>query len=159
MSLTREEVEELSQLLDARAIGSRRVAKPKLRLVVPPTPKLLDSISRDAHLNRIYFLKRRYGLEWLVEQETFDVASASCLEDCDLIRLLSLMERARECIMDGISFEDAGLVRAVRRTDLMQKESRAIGYSAPAERDFSSIALTSRPQSTPIADADSEPPF
>ena len=35
------------------------------------------------------------------------------LEDCDLIRLLNLMERARECIVDGVSFEDAGLVRSV----------------------------------------------
>jgi len=82
-----------------------------LRLIVPPTPKLLDSISRDAHQKRIAFLERRYCLHWLVEQQCFGVASVTLLEDCDLIRLLTMMERARECIAEGVSFEDADLVR------------------------------------------------
>lgn len=51
----------------------------------------------------------------MVDQATFNVASLSCLEDCDLIRLVNDMERARECIMDGVSFEDAGLVRSALR--------------------------------------------
>jgi len=58
------------------------------------------------------FLERRYRLQWLVEQQCFGVASVTLLEDCDLIRLLSMMERARECIADGVSFEDADLVHA-----------------------------------------------
>lgn len=109
MSLTPEEISQLSELLDAR-IGKEN-GPPKLRLIVPPTSQLLDSISRDAHLKRVAFLERRYGLHWLVEQECFDVASTTLLEDCDLIRLLTMMERARECIADGVSFEDADLVR------------------------------------------------
>lgn len=112
MSLSREEIRELAKILNARA-GDGRSERPKLRLVVPPTPKLLDPIFRDAHLKRILHLQRAYRLQWLVDQATFNVASLSCLEDCDLMRLLADMERARECISDGISFDDAGLVRAI----------------------------------------------
>lgn len=112
MSLSLEEIQELSRILDARA-GLGRSERPKLRLVVPPTSKLLDPIFRDAHIKRIIHLRDAYRLRWLVDQATFNVASLSCLEDCDLIRLLNDMERARECIVDGISFEDAGLVRSV----------------------------------------------
>lgn len=50
-----------------------------------------------------------------MEQETFNVASVSCLEDCDLVRLLALLERARECILDGVSLEDAGLTGSTLR--------------------------------------------
>jgi len=112
MTLSTEEIQELAQILDARA-GHGRSERPKLRLITPPTPQLLDSIARESHLRRIGHLRRRYRLDWLVDQASFSVASVTLLEDCDLIRLLLDMERARECIADGISFEDAGLVRSV----------------------------------------------
>lgn len=138
MALTNDEVQELARILDARA-GLGRKVRPKLRLITPPTPKLLDHIAREAHLRRIAYLKQRYQLGWLVDQATFDVASVSVLEDCDLIRLLCDMERALECILDGVPFEDADLVRPVAsstkrepkwtRQQIAQAEAASIGLS------------------------------
>lgn len=113
MTLSKEELDELNEILDARS-GQGRTRRPKLRLITPPSPSLLDHIAREAHLKRIFHLKRAYRLDWLVDQATFSVASVSCLEDCDLIRLLNDLERARECILEGVSFEDVGLVRSLR---------------------------------------------
>jgi hypothetical protein len=136
MPLTRDEIKELAQILDARA-GLERRAKPKLRLITPPTPRLLDHIAREAHLKRILWLARSYRLEWLVDQATFGVASVTLLEDCDLIRLLLDMERARECIADGVSFEDADLVRNVTEPGTASRISRQL----EAEADRASIAV------------------
>lgn len=131
MSLSLDEIQELSRILDARA-GLGRKERPKLRLVVPPTPKLLDPIFREAHIKRVLFLQRAYRLQWLVDQACFNAASLSCLEDCDLIRLLNDMERARECIADGVSFEDAGLIRSLgeRREDDSMIPSRGMRRQA-----------------------------
>lgn len=85
--------------------------KPRL-VVVPPADGWMDAISKEAHCKRIKYLARAYGLRWLVDQETFTVASVECLDDDALSALLHDMERARECMRDDVSFEDAGLVRA-----------------------------------------------
>ncbi len=77
-----------------------------------PASTWLDPISRDAHYKRIRYLSRAYGLRWLMDQETFKLPSIECLDDDALSALLSDMERARECMHDDVSFEDAGLVRA-----------------------------------------------
>lgn len=132
MALTPQEVQELNRILDARDIQNpQKKARARLRLIVPPTPTLLDPIFRDAHIKRIIHLRDAYRLRWLVDQATFNVASLSCLEDCDLIRLLTDMERARECIADGISFEDAGLVRSVSEySPAPSKVSRAMKQQA-----------------------------
>lgn len=159
MALTSEEIRELSQLLDARE-GRGRSERPKLRLITPPTSTLLDPLARDAHLRRILHLQRAYRLHWLVDQATFDVAGLSCLEDCDLIRLLTDMERARECIADGVSMEDAGLVRSVldrspgelpppSRKEIQQMEHAAIGVSR----------LRPHAPAANAAAPDGEPPF
>lgn len=129
MELSKEEVEELARILKARQ-GEGRREPPRLRLIVPPTPKLLDHILRDAHIQRIMDLKRHFDLGWLVRQATFNVASVSCLEDCDLIRLLADMERAMQCILDGVSFSDVGLCRQTNAP-----ASRAIQPSRQAHRD------------------------
>lgn len=122
MTLSDEEVRELGRLLAARR-GEGRRERPKLRLVVPPTPKLLDHLARDAHLRRVAQLRKAFRLDWLVEQATFNVASVSCLEDCDLIRLLDDMERARECIADGVSFDDAELWRDARNAEARRRKA------------------------------------
>ena len=88
-------------------------AKPDLRIVASrPEKSLFDAITRDAHLKRIRYLARAYRLRWLVDQETFHVAALECLEDAELSKLLADMERARECMSDDVSFEEAGLVRS-----------------------------------------------
>ncbi len=112
MTLSREEVKSLGRLLAARS-GQGRTEKPLLRLITPPKPSLLDQLAREAHVRRIVHLQKAYRLQWLVDQATFKVASLSCLEDEALIRLHREVERARQCIVDGVSFEDAGLVHSV----------------------------------------------
>lgn len=77
----------------------------------------MDAISRDAVLARIRDLRRMYRLGWLVRQETFNVAALECLEDRELSALLQDMERARECLQDDVSFEEAGLVRSRTQED------------------------------------------
>jgi hypothetical protein len=50
-------------------------------------------------------------LHWLVEQATFNTPGLDCLEDNQIGELLSKMEKARECIAEGVPFDDAGLVQ------------------------------------------------
>jgi hypothetical protein len=64
-------------------------------------------------LKRIRFLRKAYQLAWLVDQHTFDLPTLESLSDEALSSLLRAMEKARECIADGVSFEDAGLVESV----------------------------------------------
>lgn len=57
-------------------------------------------------------LRKRYGLQVLVDQATFGKGSVDRLEDHELIALHMDLERARECMADGITLEDAGLLRS-----------------------------------------------
>jgi hypothetical protein len=84
------------------------------RLILPDgvrAPGALDDAKRGARLRRIEFLTNRYGLQWLTDQVTAG-ASPDELDDDALIALGKDFERALECIQDGVSFLDAGLVKA-----------------------------------------------
>lgn len=74
--------------------------------------QIFDSVTRDHIYRRINFLKRTYGLAFLIDQATFNRPSIECLDDTELAKLLEDMEKARECIADDVSFEHAGLIRA-----------------------------------------------
>jgi len=94
----------------AATINAARAEKTNFRLIRTARPTLLDAITRDSYLRRIHLLARSCCLGWMIDQACFDVANIDCLEDSRLIKLLEDMERARECALDGIPFDDAGLV-------------------------------------------------
>lgn len=91
--------------------------KPQLRLVEtspPPLPRNahLDAVTRESHIKMIGHLRRRYGLQVLVDQAVFGRGSLDRLGDEELVALHRDLERARECLADGITLEDAGLLRS-----------------------------------------------
>lgn len=113
-------MDQLAAIIRER-VKNAPLAKPQLRIVRVEPPQAdvfkLDEIAREAHIRRIRWLARAFRLQWLMDQSTFHVASIECLDDSDLSALLRDMERARECMHDDVSFEDAGLIRSrsVRR--------------------------------------------
>lgn len=88
--------------------------KPKLKLIKPsdlPEPGI-DAITRDCMYARIRDLARMYWLAWLVRQETAGAGALEMLSDDALRSLLEKMEKARECRVEGIGFDEVpGLVR------------------------------------------------
>ena len=106
-------IEDLAQLIASTTKGVRPI-KPNLRLIQPARATTFDSITRASCLARIRTLRKMYRLEWLVDQATFDRPGLESLEDPELSGLLQDCERARECIVEDIPFDDAGLIRATR---------------------------------------------
>jgi hypothetical protein len=72
----------------------------------------LDAVTRESHVRMIGHLRRRYGLQVLVDQAVFGKGAVDRLGDEELVALHKDLERARECMADGISLEDAGLLRS-----------------------------------------------
>ncbi|MPS35036.1 MAG: hypothetical protein FH747_00950 [Stenotrophomonas sp.] len=62
-------------------------------------------------LTRAY---RQFGFQLLVDQATIGCAAIEDLPDAELVALHRDLDRARECIADGVTFEDAGLLRSMR---------------------------------------------
>lgn len=87
--------------------------KPQLRVVeLPPKrPPGLDSVTRESHIKMIGHLRRSYGLQVLIDQATFGIGSLDRLGDDELVALHRDMESGRDCCIDGVSLEDAGLIR------------------------------------------------
>lgn len=86
-------------------------SRPLLR-VVGGTDVGLGEPGRELVIARIKDLARMYWLAWLVRQETAHAGKA--LEDFsadELADLMHKMERGHTCRVEGIAFDDAGLVR------------------------------------------------
>ncbi|TDB29740.1 hypothetical protein ATCM_12615 [Stenotrophomonas sp. ATCM1_4] len=61
-------------------------------------------------LTRAY---RPFGFQLLVDQATIGRAAIEDLSDTELLALHRDLDRARECLTDGVSFEEAGLLRSL----------------------------------------------
>jgi len=86
-------------------------AKPRAARLRPAAVELYSDEERDWIRQQILTLRRIYGLEWFVRQEMFGRLNLEELADEELRALLHSVERAVLCIREGVSFEDAGLIR------------------------------------------------
>lgn len=74
----------------------------------------MSALQRDILYSRIRDLTEQYGLGWLLRQETMHVMGIiECLEDSELTDLLAKVEKAVECVHEGVPFAEHGLVRGV----------------------------------------------
>lgn len=116
-------MEDLARAIADRVRGAKRAnSKPQLRLVsTRPQEGFggLDFITRESHCRLIRHLRRRCGLaaQELIDRATFGLSGIEQLPDEALIGLHRDLERALECLRDGISFEDAGLYTNTFRED------------------------------------------
>ncbi|MCO7500568.1 hypothetical protein N5J01_02660 [Stenotrophomonas sp. GD03701] len=126
MDLDRE-MDKLAELIALRAQRKLGV-KPKLAAVgsaarpdklsaaqmLAEAQTRMDVMVRESHCRMIRHLVRRWGgqMQVIVDQACFGLAGIEQLPDEDLIQLHKDLERAQDCIRDGVSFEDAGLLRS-----------------------------------------------
>ncbi|WP_414490542.1 hypothetical protein [Stenotrophomonas maltophilia] len=115
MALSEERLKELASRM-AKAMGTETsTPRPHLRLVTCTTAvRQLDDLTRESHCRMIRHLRRRWGfpMQMIIDQAVFGLAGVEQLDDEALIQLHRDLERAQDCMRDGISFEDAGLLRA-----------------------------------------------
>lgn len=102
----------LSQLADRIAAAPAKGARKR-----PPMPAIgeMDRICRESHIRMIRSLVRAYrpfGFQILVDQATIGRSGVDELDDAELIDLHRTIDRARECLQDGITFEEAGLIKS-----------------------------------------------
>lgn len=69
-------------------------------------------VTRRYYLRRIRWLADSYGLTWLIDQATLG-HRLDVLDDDELASLLHDLEAGRRCCVEGISFDEAGLVRVI----------------------------------------------
>lgn len=70
------------------------------------------AVTRESHIRVINHHRRWYGLQILVDQACIGCSGIDQLPDEAVLQLHKDIDRARECIADGVSLEDAGLIRA-----------------------------------------------
>lgn len=95
--------------------GKRAKVRPTLYAVpVPPVSAGLDDLTRASHCKMIRHIRRGWGqpMQQLIDQACFGLAGIEQLPDDALIDLHRDLERAQDCMRDGVTFEDAGLLRS-----------------------------------------------
>lgn len=114
MALSEERLKELASRMAKAMEAEVRIDRPRLRLVKPqPPPRGMDELMRESHCKMIRHFRRRWGhpMQMIIDQAVFGLAGIEQLDDEALIQLHKDLERAQECMLDGVSFEDAGLLR------------------------------------------------
>lgn len=111
-AINRERVRALAQMIEA-SLESQEHAKPALRVVrsEPRSHQRLQPFERDMRYALIRDIARLHDLHWLIRKETADVDGIiEQLDDDELVGLHATMRRAQDCILEGIGFDDAGLM-------------------------------------------------
>ena len=110
--------EELAQRLAVRTkqLSQGGEGRPPLALVTTPAIRTagMDHVLRESHCRMIRHFRRAWGqpMQLLIDQACFGYMGIEQLPDDDLIQLHKDLERAMDCIREGVSFEDAGLLRS-----------------------------------------------
>lgn len=113
-------LQEAAQKL-ARRAGELRAAKAENRESAKviqlhrPALRRMDDIERESRIRWIQALARAYrpaGMDLIVKQAMIGKRYMSDLSDDELMDLHHNLDRARECMADGITFEEAGLLRS-----------------------------------------------
>ena len=122
-----QEMDKLAQLIALRAqrkmgvkpkltaVGSAKPAEPEGVPVASAKPAMrMDVVLRESHYRMIRHFLRRWGapMQLLIDQACFGYMGIEQIPDDDLIQLHKDLERAEDCMRDGVSFEDAGLLRS-----------------------------------------------
>jgi len=122
-----QEMDKLAQLIALRAqrkmgekpkltaVGGAKPAEPEPVLAASTRPAMrMDVVLRESHYRMIRHFHRRWGapMQLLIDQACFGYMGIEQIPDDDLIQLHKDLERAEDCMRDGISFEDAGLLRS-----------------------------------------------
>lgn len=113
MKVDQARVRQLVDMIEAKLAPAQAPARPVLRVVRddPPARTWLQPFERDMRYQLIRDIARLHGLRWLIRRETEHVDGVmERLEDAELIGLHATMLRAQECILEGVGFDDAGLM-------------------------------------------------
>ena len=112
VAINRERVRALAQMIEA-SLDKPEPARPALRVVrdEPRERAFLLPFERDMRYQLVRDIGRLHGLQWLIRKETEHVDGViERLDDTELVGLHATMRRALECILEGIGFDDAGLL-------------------------------------------------
>lgn len=71
----------------------------------------MDPVEREGRIRMIHHLARRYRAQVLVDQALIGWGSLEKLPADGLRKLQSDLYRAYECSLEGLSWEDAGLLK------------------------------------------------
>jgi hypothetical protein len=102
----------LQELARRMAAIAGDVPATKLRVVPgPESQRSSESIDFEWHCRMVRHLSKRWGLQLLVDQATRGYLALERMPADELARLHRDLHRAYECMQEGISLEDAGLIR------------------------------------------------